>query len=84
MFSDIGPSPIMFQWHLVQLLAVRILTANSAHSSVSSLYFLHTVVGNSTKNKFKSFCQWHRELLKPRILFFSVGNERSPTLAIER
>jgi hypothetical protein len=36
--------------YLAQLLAIRILTANSAHSSAFN--FLHTVVGNVAMNKF--------------------------------
>ncbi len=44
--------------NLVQLLAIRILIANGAHSSVSSLFLPHTAVGNGAINKFRSCCQW--------------------------
>ncbi len=50
------------------MLAINILIANSAHSSVSGLlFFLHTVGSNSAKNKFGG------ELFKSLMLFFSVG-----------
>ncbi len=50
--------------HLEQLLAIRNLIANSAHSSVCGLFLQHAVVG--VKNKFGSCFCWHGELLNTK------------------
>ncbi len=64
--------------HLVQLLAIRILVANSAHSSVCAFYLLYTAVGNGTMNKFISCFQWRSELTQNVVYLRRQGrNERS-------
>jgi hypothetical protein len=39
----------------------------------AALTLLHTAVGNDAVNKYGNCFQWCSELLKPRMLFFSVG-----------
>ncbi len=51
-----------------QLLAVRILIANSAHCSVIQL------LGMAVWRDFANSFRWCSELLKPRILYFFVDN----------
>ncbi len=62
LFRKSGPplsceSPLKIQRPLVQQMVIRILIANSAHSSVSGLLFT-TFVGNVAKNGFESWCEW--------------------------
>ncbi len=58
------------QRHLVQLLAIRILTANSTHSLLFTKYCCWQWAMNKLGNCFR-WCSPH---LKPRMLVFSVGN----------
>ncbi len=60
-FRKIGPSPILWEPfkdsatpRTATVLEIRILIANSAHSSVSDLLLLHTAVGNGAMNKFEN------------------------------
>jgi hypothetical protein len=48
-------------------MAVRILIANEAHSSVSGIFFI-TKPDNAAKNKFRSCCQWRNEILNTYFL----------------
>jgi hypothetical protein len=45
-----GESSLKIPRHLVQLLAIRILIANGAHSSVRGNFLIHAIVGHGALN----------------------------------
>jgi hypothetical protein len=55
--------------------------ANSTLLS-AAFYLLPTAVGNGAMNKFGNCGHWRSELLKPRMLLFSIGYESSAILAM--
>ncbi len=79
--------PLNIQRHLLQLLAIRICTANSAHSSVSALLFTTTAVGSGAMNNYETVSNGAVNCLNSECcfsLYMQRLNERSAVLATAR